>query len=83
MPSDADRIKELELEVERLQGQVDRYRNGCDDAMQQLSWCIGYLTGANKGRFAHALANNLAFIRHNLLNRPVETVPPTPKDEEG
>ena len=39
MPSDADQVKELELEVERLHSGVERYRNAWNDSMQQLSSC--------------------------------------------
>lgn len=75
MPSDADRIKELELEVERLQNDVDRYRNACYDSMQQLGWCIGYFAGNHKPKYAAAMGNNLAYIRRAVLNRPSESMP--------
>lgn len=76
MLSDADQIKELELEVERLHGDVDRYRNACYDSMQQLSWCIGYLAGNSRPRQAEGMAHNLAYIRRAVLNRAPETMPP-------
>lgn len=76
MLSDADQIKELELEVERLQGDVDRYRNACYDSMQQLSWCIGYLAGNRRPSQAEAMAQNLAYIRRAVLNRAPVTMPP-------
>ena len=76
MPSDADQVKELELEVERLHGDVERYRNACYDSMQQLSWCIGYLTGHHNEKYAQAMGKNLAYIRHAVLNRAPEPMPP-------
>ncbi|HET6875994.1 MAG TPA: hypothetical protein VFH38_00540 [Jatrophihabitans sp.] len=76
MLSDADHIKELEVELERLNGDVERYRNACYDAMQQLGWCIGYFAGSHKPKYARAMANNLAYIRRAVLNRAPEEMPP-------
>jgi hypothetical protein len=76
MLSEPDQIKELELEVERLSGDVERYRNACYDSMQQLSWCIGYFAGSHKAKYAHGMANNLAHIRRAVLNRAPEPMPP-------
>ena len=76
MLSDEDQIKELQLEVESLQSDVDRYRNACYDSMQQLSWCIGYLAGNKRPRQAAAISQNLAFIRRAVLNRAPEAMPP-------
>ena len=76
MPSDAERVKELQLEVERLQGDVERYRNACYDSMQQLSWCIGYLAGHHSTKYAQAMGKNLAYIREGVLNRAPEPMPP-------
>lgn len=76
MISDADQIKELEFEVERLHSDVERYRNACYDSMQQLSWCIGYLSASHKERYAHGMANNLAYIRRAVLDRAPEAMPP-------
>ena len=75
MLSDADQMKELELEVERLHSDVERYRNACYDAMQQLSWCIGWFAGNHKPSYAASLGNNLAYIRRAVLNRAPEAVP--------
>jgi hypothetical protein len=76
MLSDADQVKELELEVERLHGDVERYRNACYDSMQQLSWCIGYLAGHHSPKYAQAMGNNLAYIRRAVLDRAPEPMPP-------
>ena len=69
MASDEDRVKELELEVERLMREVDKYRTAAEDALQQLDWCIGYFTGCNKSTIAKSLGANRAYIRRHVLNR--------------
>jgi hypothetical protein len=69
MASDEDRVKELELEVERLMREVDKYRTATEDALQQLDWCIGYFTGCNKSTIAKSLGANRAYIRRHVLNR--------------
>ena len=69
MASDDDRIKELELDVERLEHDLEKYRRASEEALQQLGWCIGYFTGTNKGKLARALAGNVAYIRRSLLRR--------------
>ena len=69
MAADEDRVKELELEVERLMREVDKYRTAAEDALQQLDWCIGYFTGANKPSLAKSLSANRSYIRRNLLKR--------------
>ena len=76
MLSEADQIKELELEVERLHDDLNRYRNACYDSMQQLSWCIGCLAGNRRPAQAEAMAQNLAYIRRSVLNRAPQTMPP-------
>lgn len=57
-------------------GAEERYRQAADDALGQLDWCIGYLTGIRKPWIARALAKNRAVIRKNLLHRPEEPLPP-------
>jgi hypothetical protein len=79
MASDEDRVKELELEVERLMREVDKYRTAMEDALQQLDWCIGYFTGANKSTLAKSLGANRAYIRRNLLNRGEAGMPASPE----
>ena len=69
MASDDDRVKELELDVERLEHEVEKYRRASEEALQQLGWCIGYFTGTNKAKLARALAGNVAYIRRGLLRR--------------
>ena len=76
MKTDEDQIKELELEVERLQHEADKYRRASEDCMQQLGWCIGYFAGSHKTRIAQGIASNLSHIRQGLLNRP-EVIMPT------
>jgi hypothetical protein len=75
MASDDDRIKELELEVERLEHELEKYRRASEDAMQQLGWCVGYFTGSNKGKLARSLAGNISQIRRNLLRRQDLEIP--------
>ena len=69
MASDEDRVKELELEIERLMREVDKYRTATEDALQQLDWCIGYFTGCSKSTIAKSLGANRAYIRRHVLNR--------------
>ncbi len=75
MASDEDRVKELELEVERLMHEVDKYRTATEDAMQQIDWCIGYFTGSNKSTIAKSLGANRASIRRHLLKRDEQSMP--------
>ena len=75
MAADEDRVKELELEVERLMREVDKYRTATEDALQQLDWCIGYFTGSNKQRLAKSLGANRAYIRQHLLRREEAGMP--------
>jgi hypothetical protein len=77
MASDEDRAKELELEVERLMREVDKYRTATEDALQQLDWCIGYFTGCNKSTLAKSLSANRAYIRRHLLKREEAGMPAT------
>ena len=76
--SDADRIKELELELQRLMEEVDKYRTATEDALQQLDWCIGFFTGSNKSNIAKLLGANRAYIRRHLLNRAEVSMPTSP-----
>ncbi len=75
MASDEDRLKELELEVQRLMHEVDRYRTATEDALQQLDWCIGYFTGCNKTTIAKSLSGNRAYIRRHVLERQEAGMP--------
>ena len=77
MISDEDQVKELQLEVERLSSEVERYRAATEDCLQQLGWCIGYFAGANKPRIAHGLAANVSDIRRGLLHREDVVMPTT------
>jgi hypothetical protein len=74
--TDEEERKELEMEVERLQQEADRYRKATEDCLQQLGWCIGYFAGVHKPRIAHDLAINVGYVRRALLQRP-EVVMPT------
>jgi hypothetical protein len=56
-------------------GDVDRYRQAAEDALQQLDWAIGYLHGIRKTEISKALAKNRAHIRSNLMDQPDEPLP--------
>jgi len=60
---------------DRAQGEVERYRQAAEDALQQLDWCIGYLHGIRKIGIAKALAVNRGYIRTNLMGLPEEPLP--------
>ena len=62
-------------------GEVDRYRQAAEDALQQLDWAIGYLHGINKTDIAGALAKNRSFIRQKLMDQPEEPLPTQKTDE--
>jgi hypothetical protein len=70
-----DRVEELELEVERLMREVDKYRTATEDALQQLDWCIGYFTGCNKSSLAKSLSANRGYIRRHILKREEAGMP--------
>jgi hypothetical protein len=56
-------------------GEVDRYRQAAEDALQQLDWAIGYLHGIHKTGVSRALAKNRSFIRRRLMDQPEEPLP--------
>jgi hypothetical protein len=62
-------------------GELERYRQAAEDALQQLDWCIGYLHGIRKVDISRALARNRAHIRTQLLQRAEEPVPAQETDE--
>jgi hypothetical protein len=55
--------------------ELERYRRATEDSLQQLDWCIGYLTGIGKNRISGTLARNRQYIREHLLDREGEPVP--------
>ena len=55
--------------------QLDRYRTACEDALQQLDWCIGYFTGCNKRGLAKALTRNRSTIKGHLRHRDELSMP--------
>jgi hypothetical protein len=77
MMTDEEQLKELQLEVERLRSEVERYRTATEDCLEQVGWCIGYFAGSNKGRLARALGANVAYIRRSLLHREPVNLPPS------
>jgi len=56
-------------------GDVDRYRQAAEDALQQLDWAIGYLHGIRKTEISKALAKNRSYIRTRLMDQPEEPTP--------
>jgi hypothetical protein len=56
-------------------GDVDRYRQAAEDALQQLDWAIGYLHGIRKTDISRALAKNRSYIRTRLMDQPEEPMP--------
>ena len=62
------RIRELENEAER-------YRRASEDALQQLDWCIGYMSGTGRWAVARALSKNRSYIRTHLLKRAEQPLP--------
>jgi hypothetical protein len=55
--------------------EAERYKQAANDALQQLDWCIGYLTGIRKPGVAGKLARNRAYIREQLMGEAAESVP--------
>jgi hypothetical protein len=62
-------------------GELERYRQAAEDALQQLDWCIGYLHGIRKVDISRALAKNRAHIRTHMLDRAEQPVPAQETDE--
>jgi|1185.fasta_scaffold270849_2 hypothetical protein len=60
--------------------ELERWRRAADDAMQQLSWAIGYLHGIGKHSQARTLAINRRIIRSRILERAEQ---PLPVQSEG
>jgi hypothetical protein len=60
---------------EDASGDVDRYRQAAEDALQQLDWAIGYLHGIRKTDISRALAKNRSYIRTRLMDQPEEPTP--------
>ena len=56
-------------------GDVDRYRQAAEDALQQLDWAIGYLHGIRKTEISNALAKNRSHIRRRLMDQSEQPMP--------
>ncbi len=78
MATDGDCVKELDLEVERLMREVDKYRTATEDALQQPDWCIGYFAGCNEWSLVKSLVANRAYICRHPLNREEAGMPASP-----
>ena len=75
MSQDQDRLVELEQQLMHLVEEVERYRSAAEDALQQLDWCVGYFTAADKGKVARVLSANRAQIRKQYLHREEQWQP--------
>ena len=62
-------------------GEVAKYRQAAEDALQQLDWAIGYLHGIRKTQISAALAKNRAHIRKTLMKRDEQPDPSQQTDE--
>ena len=82
MTSEANRVTELENELDHLMEEVERYRSAAEDALQQLDWCIGYLAGSNKGQVAKVLSVNRSHIRRTYLRRGDQATPSSSGQED-
>jgi hypothetical protein len=73
---------ERRARIRQLEGQVERYRQASEDALQQLDWCIGYMHGAGKRGIARSLSKNRSYIRTHLMKRAEQPMP-SQQTEEG
>jgi len=55
--------------------EFERWRRAADDALQQLTWAIGYLHGIGKHAQARTLAINRRIIRERILERSGQPLP--------
>jgi hypothetical protein len=67
---------------DRPDGDVERYRQAAEDALQQLDWCIGYLHGIRKVRISRVLARNRSYIRTQLMHRSEQPLPAAESSEK-
>jgi hypothetical protein len=77
---------ERRARVRELENELERYRKASEDTLQQLDWCIGYLSGTGRWAIARSLSKNRSYIRTHLLKRakqplPTEQAGPTQKTE--
>jgi hypothetical protein len=61
--------------VRELENELERYRKASEDTLQQLDWCIGYLSGTGRWAVARSLSRNRAYIRRHLLKRAEQPLP--------
>jgi hypothetical protein len=61
--------------IRELENELGRYRQASEDTLQQLDWCIGYLSGSGRGAVARSLSRNRAYIRTHLLKRAEQPLP--------
>lgn len=63
------------------QGDLGRYRQAAEDALQQLDWTIGYLHGIRKTEISNALARNRSYIRRQLMHEKDPGLPDQQTEE--
>ena len=66
---------ERRARIRELEGEVERYRQASEDALQQLDWCIGYMHGSGKKAIARSLSKNRSYIRTHLMKRAEQPMP--------
>jgi hypothetical protein len=64
-----DHIRQLEHDVERLQSEIERYRDAADMALGQLEQAADYLASSGEGSIARALRANRNSIRRRMNRR--------------
>lgn len=69
-------------QIRDLREELDRYRSAAQDTLEQVDWCIGYLTAQRLTGPAATLRQNRAHIRTDLLGRAEQPLP-APTAEAG
>jgi hypothetical protein len=75
-------IEELQQRVRDLKAQLERYRAAAQDTLEQVDWCIGYLTAQKLTGPAATLSRNREHLRTDLLGRAEQPLP-EPRTESG
>ena len=55
--------------------EFERWRRAAEDALQQLTWAIGYLHGIGRHAQARTLSINRRIIRERILQRSGQPLP--------
>lgn len=70
-----ERTEQLRQQIKDLRAELDRYRSAAQDTLEQVDWCIGYLTAQKVAGAAAMLRQNRAHIRTDLLGRAEQPLP--------